>query len=97
MVYKTPGADILKTVENIKNYLKTKENFFKENNLEYKEVNSRVIEVNKTFKTFLSNFRQTSLIILIVVALFVGLKEALGVFLAFPLVYLSTFIFLNAI
>jgi hypothetical protein len=58
---------MLKLVANIKDYLKTKENFFKQNNLEAKEISSRTIDVNKTFTTFVDNFRQTSLIILLIV------------------------------
>ena len=97
MVYKTPWIDMIKLVDKIKNYLDSKKDFFKENNLNFKEVSSRTIEINKTYYTFINNFRQTSLIILIVIALFVWLKEAFGIFLAFPLVYLITFIILNAI
>jgi len=58
---------MLKLVANIKDYLKTKENFFKQNNLEAKEISSGTIDVNKTFTTFVDNFRQTSLIILLIV------------------------------
>lgn len=97
MVYKVPWTDMIKLVSQIKNYLQSKNNFFKQNNLTFKEVSSRVEEVNKTYNTFINNFRQTSLIILIVITLFIWLKEAFGIFLAFPLVYLISFIFLNAI
>jgi len=62
---------MIKLVDKIKNYLDSKKDFFKENNLNFKEVSSRTIEINKTYYTFINNFRQTSLIILIVIALFV--------------------------
>jgi len=62
---------MLKLVNRIKGYLNSKKDFFKENNLTFKEVSSRTIEVNKTYYTFINNFRQTSLIILIVIALFI--------------------------
>jgi len=97
MVYKTDWTDILNIVDRLRNYLNSKEKFFKDNNLRFKEVATSTTEVNKTFKTFTSNFRQTTLIILIIIWLFIWLKEAFGVFFAFPLVYLITFIFLNAI
>ncbi len=97
IVYKTSWTDILDLVARIKSYLKTKDNFFKQNDLDVVEISSQTIDVNKTFETFISNFWQTTLIILLVIGLFVGLKEAFSVFLAFPLVYLITFIFLNAI
>ena len=97
MVYKTSDTDILNLVKRIKSYLKTKERFFKDNNLQQVEVFSRTLEVRRTFDNFVNNFRQTALIILFVIALFIWLRQAVGVFLAFPLVYLITFIFLNSI
>ncbi len=97
MVYKTSWTDILNLVSRIKNYLKTKEKFFKQNNLKVVEVSSQTIDINKTFYTFINNFRETTLIILLVIGLFIGLKEAFSVFLAFPLVYLLTFIYLYSI
>ena len=97
MVYKVPWTDILNVVSKIKDYLQTKKQFFKENNLTFNEVSSRTTEINNTYYTFINNFRQTSLIILIVILVFVWLKESLSIFLAFPLVYLISFIFLNAI
>ena len=97
MVYKVPWTDILNLVSSIKDYLKSKKQFFKDNNLTFNEVSSRTTEINKTYYTFINNFRQTSLIILIVISLFVWLKEAFSIFIAFPLVYLISFIFLNTI
>ncbi len=97
IVYKTSWTDILNLVKRIKNYLKTKNSFFRKNHLKAVEITSQTIDVNKTFDTFLSNFRETTLIILFVIGLFVWIKEAFSVFLAFPLVYLITFIYLNSI
>ena len=97
MVYKTSGTDILDLVKRLKDFLKTKESYFKQQNLQKVDIFTRTDEVNKTFRTFTSNFRQTALIILVVIALFIGLKEAVGVFFAFPLVYLITFIYLKAV
>ena len=97
MVYKTPWTDMLKLVDKIKGYLKTKQAYFEKNNLKSVEISTRTIEIEKTYDTFISNFRQTALIILIVIFLFIGLKEAVWIFFAFPLVYLITFIILKAI
>jgi hypothetical protein len=61
----------LDLVARIKDYLKTKDNFLKQNNLKAVEIVSQTIDVNKTFDTFLSNFRQSTLIILFIIGLFV--------------------------
>ena len=97
MVYKTSWTDILDLVERLKEFLKTKDSYFNKEGLKQVEIFSRTAEVNKTFRTFTSNFRQTSIIILIVIALFVWLKQAFWVFFAFPLVYLITFIYLKSV
>jgi len=97
MVYKVPWSDILDVVSKIKDYLKNKWQFLKENNLTFKEISNRTEEINNTYNTFIGNFRQTSLIILFVIALFVWIKEAFWIFLAFPLVYFISFIFLNSL
>jgi Cu/Ag efflux pump CusA len=61
----------LDLVERLKEFLKTKDSYFNKEGLKQVEIFSRTAEVNKTFRTFTSNFRQTSIIILIVIALFV--------------------------
>ena len=97
MVYKSPWTDMLKLVDKLRSYLKTQQPYFERNNLKSVEIYTRTVDVNKTFYTFVNNFRQTALVILLVIFLFVWFKEAVWISLAFPLVYLIVFIILNAI
>lgn len=62
--------------------------------IEVYETYSRLIEINNTYETFISNFRQTWVIILIILFLFLWTRMALWVTIAFPLIYLSSFIYL---
>ncbi len=63
--------------------------------LQVYEVNSQKEKIDSTYKTFISNFRQTSVIIFIVILLFIGVKESIAITLVFPLVYLIWFIALK--
>ncbi|PZM86569.1 hypothetical protein DLH72_00675 [Candidatus Gracilibacteria bacterium] len=87
-----PGEDAEKIIKNI---LKKVNEFKVENkDLEIFEIYSKLTEINDMFGTFLSNFWQSGLIIMIILFLFIGFRISLGVTIAFPLVYMTTFIFL---
>ena len=80
----------------IKNILKKTEKFQKQNpDLKVYETYSRLVEINDIFWTFVSNFRQSWLIILVILFLFIGFKMSLWVTFSFPLVYFLTFIALS--
>ncbi|MDD2870457.1 MAG: efflux RND transporter permease subunit [Candidatus Gracilibacteria bacterium] len=63
--------------------------------LEVYEINSQKEKIDSTYKTFLSNFRQTTVIIFLVILIFIGYRESIGITLVFPLVYLISFIALK--
>ncbi|RKW24756.1 efflux RND transporter permease subunit [Candidatus Gracilibacteria bacterium] len=89
----TPGNDVEGIIKNI---LKKTEKFQKQNpDLKVYETYSRLVEINDIFGTFVSNFRQSGLIILVILFLFIGFKMSLGVTFSFPLVYFLTFIALS--
>ncbi len=111
-IKKVPWADILETIANIKqkvlNYWLTysDKNFnppkqlnprkdFKD--LQVFEVASQKEKIDATYKTFISNFRQTSVIIFIVILFFIGFRESIAITLVFPLVYLIAFVVLKNI
>ncbi len=64
-------------------------------NIQVFEISSQKEKIDSTYKTFISNFRQTTLIIFIIILLFIGLKESIWITLVFPLVYLIAFIALK--
>ena len=94
-VKKTPWADILQVIDNVKKVLQ--DPYFKKNWLKIYEIASQKERITSTFFTFIENFWQTTLIIFVVILLFIGFKESVGISLAFPLVYLLTFGFLISI
>ncbi len=65
--------------------------------LEVYEISSQKEKIDSTYKTFISNFRQTSVIIFFVILLFIWFKESIWITLVFPLVYLIAFIVLKSI
>lgn len=79
----------------------SKNNDIIENNnlsdLQIYEINSQKEKIDSTYKTFISNFRQTTVIIFLVILLFIWFKESIGITLVFPLVYLISFIALKNI
>ncbi len=65
--------------------------------LQVYEINSQKEKIDSTYKTFISNFRQTSLIIFLVILTFIWFKESIWITLVFPLVYLIAFVVLKNI
>ncbi len=65
--------------------------------LQVYEINSQKEKIDSTYKTFISNFRQTSVIIFFVILLFIWFKESIWISLVFPLVYLIAFVVLKNI
>lgn len=96
-VKKIPWEDLLSTIVNVKSYLESKKDFFVENDLWFYELSNAKEKIDNTYNTFISNFWQTSVLILIIILLFIWFKESLAISFAFPLVYLMTFIWLNLI
>lgn len=89
-IKRSPWADIEKIIEKSKEKISN----FEEKNprLNVYEVTSDEYEIEETFGTFVSNFFQTAIYIFVIVMVFIGLRIAVGISLAFPLVYLITFI-----
>ncbi len=92
-VYKVPWTDMLVLIKKIKDYLNSLNPYFEKNWLKVVYIYSLKDDIKRVFNTFIENFRQTALIILIVLFIFLGFKYAFWVFLAFPLVYLLVFIY----
>lgn len=61
------------------------------------ETFSKLVNINDMFNTFLSNFWQTGVLVFVILLIFIGLKLAVGVTIAFPLAYFITFIYLSLI
>ena len=95
MVYKVPGSDILKVISGIKEYLAAKSTVFEENKIGYKEMYSEEISINQTFDSFVDGFKDTSILIMIIATIFLGLRGSLAIAITFPFVYLLTFIVLQ--
>ena len=74
MVYKVPGSDILKVISGIKEYLTSKAPVFGENKIGYKEMYSEEISINQTFNSFVDGFRDTSVLIMIIATIFLGIR-----------------------
>ncbi|MDD3302158.1 MAG: efflux RND transporter permease subunit [Candidatus Gracilibacteria bacterium] len=96
MVYKVPGSDILNVINGIKDYLKNNETWFKEKGVEAKEIYSQEIEISKTYNAFIDGFRDTSILIMIVATIFLGVRGAISIAITFPFVYLLTFFLLKS-
>ncbi len=85
-----PGKDVESIIKQISKKI---ENFKKKNpELKIFETFSKLTQINDVFDTFVSNFRQSWLIILFILVLFVGFRISFWVTIAFPLVYFLTFI-----
>lgn len=95
MVYKVPGSDISTVIDSVKSYLKTNDNFFRSNKVTATEIYSQEIEISKTYDAFISGFRDTSILIIIIAILFLWLRGAFAIVLTFPFVYLLTFVVLK--
>ena len=90
-IKKIPWADILETIENVKEVVKD----YNLEDLIFYEINSQKEKIDSTYQTFLSNFRQTTVIIFIIILLFIWFKESIWITIVFPLVYLIAFIVLK--
>jgi len=66
-------------------------------NLKVYEIMSQKEKIDWTYKTFISNFRQTTIIIFIIILFFIWFKESIWITIAFPLVFLISFIVLKNI
>ena len=111
-IKKVPWADILETIANVKQkvldywLIYSEKNFEPPKQLDPKEdlkelqvfeVASQKEKIDATYKTFISNFWQTSVIIFLVILLFIWFKESIAITLVFPLVYLIAFVVLKSI
>jgi len=93
-VKKVPWADILGIINQVKTYLSLQEKKLQSENIKFYEVLSQKEKIDNTYDTFISNFRQTSIFIFLIIILFIWWKESVALTIAFPLVYLVTFLFL---
>jgi multidrug efflux pump subunit AcrB len=66
-IKKIPGTDILETIDSVKQVV----NNYDLDDLKVYEINSQKEKIDSTYKTFLSNFRQTTVIIFIIILLFI--------------------------
>lgn len=90
-IKKIPGTDILETIDNVRQVV----NNYNLDDLKVYEINSQKEKIDSTYKTFLSNFRQTTVIIFLVILIFIWFRESIGITLVFPLVFLISFIALK--
>lgn len=95
MVYKAPGSDILQVIDGVRQYLKSNSADFAAKGVSYQEMYSQEISIKQTFNAFLEGFRDTSVLIVIIATIFLGLRGSLAVAITFPFVYLLTFIALK--
>lgn len=95
MVYKVPWADILKVIDDVKNYLKSKEADFASKSITHQEMFSQEIMINQTYNSFIDWFIDTSILIMIIATLFLWLRWSIAIAITFPFVYLLTFISLK--
>lgn len=96
-IKKVPWSDILQIIDEIHTVLEKQNNYFTKNNLKIFEVDSQKESIDSTYKTFVWNFRQTSLIIFIIIFLSIWFKESIAISIVFPLVYFMSFIYLTFI
>lgn len=94
-IKKVAWADILWIIKEIKSYLSSQEEYLKKEDIKYYEILSQKDQIDSTYKTFISNFWQTSFFIFIIIIFFIWFRESLALAIAFPMVYLITFIILN--
>ncbi len=93
-VSRTPGSDIQLLTANLK---KTVEDFHKANpDITTIETQSSEEIINKTYGLFLENFRETGLLVFLVIIVFLGRRSSIIVVVSFLLVYLMNFMFLKA-
>lgn len=91
----TPWSDVESVITQVKAQI---DEFWKINpELTIYETQSRLSDISEMFATFLSNFRQTWLLVMIFVFIFLWLQASIGIWISFPLVYLFTFIYLNLV
>lgn len=95
MVYKVPWADILDIIDEIKKYLDQNVSTFLGKWLKATEIYSQEIEISKTFDAFINGSRDTSILIMIIATIFLGLRGSIAIAITFPFVYLLTFIVLK--
>ncbi len=95
MVYKSPGSDILKVIGGVKDYLAGKSAEFAKDSIKEQEMFSQEISIKQTFNAFLDGFRDTSVLIVIIATIFLGLRGSFAVAITFPFVYLLSFIALK--
>ncbi|MEF2175949.1 MAG: efflux RND transporter permease subunit [Candidatus Absconditabacteria bacterium] len=95
MVYKVPGADILAVIDGVKSFLSDRGDFFQTQNLQHKEMFSQEIMIGDTYDAFIDGFIDTSILILIIATIFLGLRGSIAIAITFPFVYLLTFIILK--
>lgn len=89
----SPGNDVEKIIKQV---LAFSEDFKKENpDLQIYETSSRLTKIQDVFNTFFSNFWQSWTIILVILFLFIWARMSLWVTIAFPLVYMITFVCLQ--
>ena len=96
-IKKVPWSDILEIIDEIHNVLDKQNDYFMKNNLKIFEVDSQKESIDSTYKTFVWNFRQTSLIIFIIIFLSIWFKESIAISIVFPLIYFASFIYLSFI
>lgn len=92
-IKKIPWTDILETIDSVKEVV----NDYPLENLKFYEISSQKEKIDSTYKTFLSNFRQTTVIIFLIILIFIWFKESIWITLVFPLVYLISFVVLKNI
>ncbi|MDD4151082.1 MAG: efflux RND transporter permease subunit [Candidatus Gracilibacteria bacterium] len=95
MVYKVPGSDILTVIDSIKAYLDENSEIFKTKGVKSQEIYSQEIDITKTFNAFIDGFRDTSILIMIIATIFLGIRGSIAIAITFPFVYLLTFILLK--
>ncbi|EKD66772.1 MAG: Outer membrane efflux protein [uncultured bacterium (gcode 4)] len=96
-IKKVPWSDILQIIDEIHEVLEKQNDYFTQSNLKIFEVDSQKESIDSTYKTFVWNFWQTSLIIFIIIFLSIWFKESIAISIVFPLVYFASFIYLTFI
>ena len=89
----TPGADIEQIIENVKRSIDEWKTDHTQ--MQVYETYSKSKDIDNMYGTFVSNFRQTGLTIMVILFLFIWVRISLWVTIAFPLVYFITFILLS--
>lgn len=92
-VKSTPWSDVETVIKSVQKQI----NSWKAKNPKFKtfETFSKLVGINNVYGTFVSNFRQTWVTILIILFLFIWMRISLWVTITFPLVYFITFILLK--